>query len=164
MIPNVVNSVQSRQSSATSRGHSRGHPGGEFQVTVCCVTVCPFSRHKGTQRPKCLENRAQVHLSRNCSFSHKANLHLELSGPGPKSSVRPSKSWKKGTRHWGNDIHDPKAPDVHDPREAQKNFGLIFRSLFLSLCQIWHMQSRCKYKSFCSHSAARSTSHFSNIS
>ena len=27
---------------------------GEFQVTVCGVTVCPFSRHKGNQRPKCL--------------------------------------------------------------------------------------------------------------
>ena len=26
----------------------------EFQVTVCGVTVCPFSRHKGNQRPKCL--------------------------------------------------------------------------------------------------------------
>ena len=25
---------------------------GEFQVTVCGVTVCPFSRHKGNQRPK----------------------------------------------------------------------------------------------------------------
>ena len=27
---------------------------GNFQVTVCGVTVCPFSRHKGNQRPKCL--------------------------------------------------------------------------------------------------------------
>ena len=27
---------------------------GEFQVTVCGVTVGPFSRHKGNQRPKCL--------------------------------------------------------------------------------------------------------------
>ena len=27
---------------------------GEFQVTVCGVTVCPFSEHKGNQRPKCL--------------------------------------------------------------------------------------------------------------
>ena len=27
---------------------------GEFQVTVCDVTVCPFSRHKRNQRPKCL--------------------------------------------------------------------------------------------------------------
>ena len=26
----------------------------EFQVTVCGVTVCPFSRHKANQRPKCL--------------------------------------------------------------------------------------------------------------
>ena len=27
---------------------------GKFQVTVCSVTVCPFSLHKGNQRPKCL--------------------------------------------------------------------------------------------------------------
>ena len=27
---------------------------GEFQVTVCGVTVCPFSRHNGNQRPKCI--------------------------------------------------------------------------------------------------------------
>ena len=27
---------------------------GEFQATVCGVTVCPFSRQKGHQRPKCL--------------------------------------------------------------------------------------------------------------
>ena len=27
---------------------------GEFQVRVCGVTVGPFSRHKGNQRPKCL--------------------------------------------------------------------------------------------------------------
>ena len=51
---------------------------GEFQVTVCGVTVCPFSRRKGNQRPKCLENKAQMHLSRNCPFSNKTNLHLEL--------------------------------------------------------------------------------------
>ena len=25
-----------------------------IQVTVCVVTVCPFSRHKGNQRPKSL--------------------------------------------------------------------------------------------------------------
>ena len=25
---------------------------GESQVTVCGVTVCPFSRHEGNQRPK----------------------------------------------------------------------------------------------------------------
>ena len=53
---------------------------GEFQVTVCGVTVCPFSRHKGNQRPKCLSNKAQMHLSRNCPFSNKTNLHLELPG------------------------------------------------------------------------------------
>ena len=27
---------------------------GQFQVRVCGVTVCPFSRHKGNERPKCL--------------------------------------------------------------------------------------------------------------
>ena len=53
---------------------------GEFQVTVCGVTVCPFSRHKGDQRPKCLLNKAQLHLPRNCPFSSKTNLHLELPG------------------------------------------------------------------------------------
>ena len=53
---------------------------GEFQVTVCGVTVCPFPRHKGNQRPKCLLNQAQMHLSRNCPFSNKTNLHLELPG------------------------------------------------------------------------------------
>ena len=41
-------------------GSSAGTPAacprdtGEFQVTVCGVTVCSFSRHKGNQRPKCL--------------------------------------------------------------------------------------------------------------
>ena len=49
-------------------------------MTVCGVTVCPFSRHKGNQRPKCLKNKAQMHLSRNCPFSNKTNLHLELPG------------------------------------------------------------------------------------
>ena len=47
-------------------------------MTVCGVTVCPFSRHKGNQRPKCLLNKAQMHLSRNCPFSNKTNLHLEF--------------------------------------------------------------------------------------
>ena len=56
------------------------HGPGEFQVTVCGVTVCPFSRHKGNQRPKCLLNKAQIHLSRNCPFSNKTNLHLEVPG------------------------------------------------------------------------------------
>ena len=40
-----------RASTGTNR---RGNPTGEFQVTVCGVTVCPFSRHKGNRRPKCL--------------------------------------------------------------------------------------------------------------
>ena len=34
--------------------------------------------------------------------------------PGAKASVRPSKSWKN--KHFGADIHDPKARDVHDLR------------------------------------------------
>ena len=45
-------------------------------------TVCPFSRHKGKQRPKCLQNKAQMHLSRNCPFSDMTNLPLELPGWG----------------------------------------------------------------------------------
>ena len=53
---------------------------GEFQVTVCSVTVCPFSRHQGNQRPKRLQNKAQMHLSRTCPSSEKTNLHLELLG------------------------------------------------------------------------------------
>ena len=54
---------------------------GEFQVTLCGVTVCPFSRHKGNQRPKCLWNKAQMHLSRKCPFSTKANLQLPRIAP-----------------------------------------------------------------------------------
>ena len=60
---------------------------GEFQVTVCGVTVCPFSRHKGNQSPKCLLNKAQMHLSRNCPFSSKTNLHLELPGTLPRHTM-----------------------------------------------------------------------------
>ena len=41
-------------------GVCKGSPPGEFQVTVCGVTVGPFSRHKGNQRPKCLQNKAQM--------------------------------------------------------------------------------------------------------
>ena len=60
----------------------RNHPPktGEFQVTVCGVTVCPVSRHKGNQGPKWLQNKGQMHLSRNCPFRHKTNLHLEPTG------------------------------------------------------------------------------------
>ena len=39
---------------APEPGRARRTTTGEFQVTVCGVTVCPFSRHKGNQRPKCL--------------------------------------------------------------------------------------------------------------
>ena len=54
-------------------------------MTVCGVTDCPFSRHKGNQRPKCLYNKAKMHLSRNCPFSSKTNLHLELADYGGPS-------------------------------------------------------------------------------
>ena len=53
---------------------------GKFQVTVCGIAVCPFSRHRGNQRPKRLQKKAQMYLSRNCPFSDKTNLHLELPG------------------------------------------------------------------------------------
>ena len=63
------------------------------KVTVCGVTVCPVSRHKGNQRPECLQNKAQMHLSRNCPFSDKTNLHLELPGrcslPYPRKLYTP---------------------------------------------------------------------------
>ena len=54
---------------------------------------------------------------------------------GAKTSVRSSKSWKK---HFGADIHDPKARTSMAPggflkNFGQKNFGLNFRSLAPSL-------------------------------
>ena len=64
---------------------------GEFQVTVCGITVCPFSGHKGNQRPKCLQNKAQMYLSRKCPFSNKTNLHLELPGLVKGVEVHPLK-------------------------------------------------------------------------
>ena len=83
----------------------------EFQVTVCGVTVCPFSRHKGNQRPKCLENKAQMHLSRNCPFRNKTNLHLEL--PGFKSSMfSTKKDAKSGRPKSSRSYHHPSHPPL----------------------------------------------------
>ena len=39
---------------------------GYFQATVCGVTVCPFSRHQGDHKPKCLENKAQTTSKHSC--------------------------------------------------------------------------------------------------
>ena len=52
--------------------------------------------------------------------------------PGTKTSVKPSKSWKN--KHFGADVHDPKArtsmtPEGFKKNFRQKNFGLNFRSL-----------------------------------
>ena len=52
---------------------------GEFQVTVCGVTACPFSRHKGNPRSKCQKKASNASVM-NCPFSNKTNLHLELPG------------------------------------------------------------------------------------
>ena len=56
--------------------------------------------------------------------------------PGAKTSVRPSKSWKN--KHFGADIHDPKARTSMTPRgflklRSEKNFGTwwTFRIFFI---------------------------------
>ena len=51
--------------------------------------------------------------------------------PGAKTSVRPSKSWKN--KHFGADIHDPKARTsmtlgAFQKTSVRKNFGLTFHS------------------------------------
>ena len=57
----------------------------------------------------------------------RADIPAQNFGPGP------SKSWKKN-KHFGADVHDPKARTSTTPRVFQKlrsnNFGLNFRSLF----------------------------------
>ena len=63
--------------------------------------------------------------------------------PGAKTSVKHSKSWKKQAFRCGRPW--PEGADVHDPRGVQKNFGqknfgLNFRSLFLSKNRLPKMQ------------------------
>ena len=76
-------------------------------MTVCGVTVCPFSRHKGIQRPKCLKNKAHVHLSRNCPFSNKTNLHLEQSAKGRvRVKIANSQVWELPNLLCFCELHD----------------------------------------------------------
>ena len=49
---------------------------GEFQVTVCGVAVCPFSRHKGNQSPQMpLKQGSNAAIMKLPFLSNKTNLH-----------------------------------------------------------------------------------------
>ena len=92
-----------------------------------CLPGCAEGPYQGQPLP--LENALKTYLVP----GWKARLSRRPRGyPGgrsrAKTSVRPSKSLKN--KHFGADIHDPKARTSMTPGNfGQKNFGLNFRSL-----------------------------------